>query len=1061
VLASGFFGLLRLAHAGEDVPGSQKAGASTLTQAEGLRIPSYRNGSLRVELVAAQAEGEVGAAAQLGAVIIRVFEPAEPGDEKRVGPPHLAYRITAKEGEYRFRTGRAELRGDVKVVQFATGGAVKPGTVLSTLRCERAIWKSAEGQLLSESDLHIQRTNGEVLRGTGFVYTLASPDDTRAVRMEVLRDVYMSVRNLSVSTGGTSEGEADSGQATEIRCKGSARFDPEEGAVYFSENVDVVRRGDRMQSDRLRLVLGEAEETGATVVKQLHAKKNVRVTGTQRQAEGSGPATQFTARAEHVVYDAGENVILLKGTEDQLPSVHYGEYWIQDETIMLYRNSGVLTSVGQDREYGEAELHSALGSPGDGKDGSGKAAVTRIRYRERLHYDLGAGVARFAGGVTLKHPQLDLQSAALKVFTREGGSGDGAIRHVQRVVADDEVVIRTSDGRHATAAQAVFDTTAGTLTLTGPPDPVIRQTRQFRVSAPRITSFGPGGEEDATIGSLNTDGPGEMVFFVGSEAREQQAASRTMAWRPDEATRIRYSQSMSYQRSAHEARFDGDVVMSRGELVLESDRVRILLQELGSGRASRVTEHEADDGSELLSRAGLRIQRLVSRGSVQTHASGRHCASDRMVYDVDARTLTLYGNPDAGISARLWEEGGSSLSAQRIVEHQARHEVQADGPGRLTLTERVGLRRLPRSARIRFEGRFFYTAVPNKPATARFRRAVQMRWQDMTVTGDELDTALGESLDVGEALRAHQALGEHEEPGLLRRNLQSAVMHGNVVLSSGQSRRAYADRAEMAAQHAIVELSSEKNAELHDAQGLRLVAPRFVFIRNKALLRANGPGKLFLAAPAKQRSKEGGSTASSEGTVFDDRALPGTHPLDYRLHFGEQMVYSFTDRRIRFDGDVVLQHETVYGRCGQMEALLAADPGLHAEDPEAQPLTLRSAVCRESVFFRRLEPPKEGETLKDVLAAGADKDRPGHTAMVECQRALFDVEENTVTFLGKRPPVRIVEQYVSPSQRVQRTYYEHEKAVLYRETGDVDFPQGQRRWKSYPLPEDGPLRFPD
>lgn len=175
------------------------------------------------------------------------------------------------------------------------------------------------------------------------------------------------------------------------------------------------------------------------------------------------------------------------------------------------------------------------------------------------------------------------------------------------------------------------------------------------------------------------------------------------------------------------------------------------------------------------------------------------------------------------------------------------------------------------------------------------------------------------------------------------------------------------------------------------------------------------------------------------------------------------MIYDLSERRLLFERNVEIKQMTLYGRCERVEALMRVDDGRLTQDPDTQGLSLATIVCTNNVFLRHYEPPREGETLEDVIASGSSSNRTGTTVLVEAQEALFDVAANKVTFSGdKRKAARILEQNVTRRGRVTRTLYQNvDKAVLDQGSGDVSFPFSQRRPNILHLPGDGPLRFED
>jgi len=285
-------------------------------------------------------------------------------------------------------------------------------------------------------------------------------------------------------------------------------------------------------------------------------------------------------------------------------------------------------------------------------------------------------------------------------------------------------------------------------------------------------------------------------------------------------------------------------------------------------------------------------------------------------------------------------------------------------------------------------------------------------------------------------------------------------MTGAVKVESGGGRRATGDQAVLLQRNASLTLTGKDGAELIDQQGLRLLSPRFVLYRDKSLLLADGPGKLFIAGVAAAHARSGLGLGTAPVATDD---LPGSQKVDYSLTFGKRMIYSFTDRRLLFEEAVELRQLTLYGKCDKLEALLTVDESRRSEDPETQGLTLGSAICTGNVFFRRYEPPRDKESLEEVIRMGASTERLGHTALVWCEKSIFDVENRRVTFYDSpQSAVRILEQDVKAGEApVRRYFYDVERAILNGQTGDVSFPHGARNPKVKFLSGDGPLRLPE
>lgn len=1038
--------------------------ATTLDEFSNLRIPVRENGRLKFELLANKATTKDQGESKMEGVTIFVYDEAMKKDEeialekkedlKINEQPPLRFKVTSDYGSYSPETGIATLEQNVVVLRYIDllpeGSDVPLRVPEAKLMCNKADWSNKTQTLTSNGKVTVIRDK-DLLEGMNLTYYLLDKDDKNSARIILEKNVKMLISPSNGENKKEAAPQPAEPKMIKVTCKGKAIYKLNPDTVFFSENVLVVRGEDEMESDNLMVKLRSKSVQNQSQVNKLYAKGNVSIIGGATETQ-HGKDSGYKAFGEEAVYDDFTGLIVLTGSTHKMPEVRYGEDLISDETINIDKKTGKLVAIGKDREFGLAHLKARLNAPTlQGKSSStGDAAEeTLVTYKKRLEYDRTKGTAEFIGGVTLKRSDFVLNSESLLVQAPEGADlgkkGPDNSLGVRKVTARGNVKITTEDKRTALAQTAVFDTLGQTMTLSGPPDPVVIEPGKSNVRSARITSIRitDPTNKNKEYNIVRAEGPGEAVFY---ESNKKQRTSKNEL---EDATRIRYAEKMVYDEANRKAVFTEDVILTRGELVLHAGQLDVLMD----------NKKQVNDASKLEKEVGLKIERLIARNKVRMHAEGKHSSSDRLIYDIKDKSVTLLG--DGVTRARVWEKRGSSLSAERIVDYQDKHRIECDGPGELTLAEMDERGVISRSARIGFKGRLIYSTVPGKPARAQFYRGVQLRWQDMSVYGDALLTELSRADDVGQKIRQQKALDETGDQELLKTNINSALMTGNVKVNS-IGRVASGDKAIMLRDNSSVTLSAAENAELRDLKGVLLKAPKFVLYHRDNVVRADGPGTLYIAASAAERAGRQHMGKISGGDAEETELAPGMHPLDYILKYQGQMVYNLLKRRMVFNQNVEIIQQTLYGRCDQLEALLAIDQTRKYKNPENQGLTLVSTECKGNVFFRRFEPPRRNESLEAVLDQGSSTNRPGTTVLVKCESALYDIVRNKITFTDLENGVKILEQVVSRRGRASRTLYHNmDKAILDRRSGDVTFPIGKRRPQVEHKAVEGPLRFDD
>ncbi|MHC4883649.1 MAG: LptA/OstA family protein [Planctomycetota bacterium] len=1029
--------------------GASQAGESTREEFQGLRLPVYREGELTYELRSKTgSKNDQSGLAKLFGVTILAYDSTQTADTPEGAadlvntPPPLKYRITSERGTY--NNGTATLSGNVLVESFGSGKDKSGSPVRvpeATIRCNSATWSHANQTLSCQGRIRMTR-GGDILEGTDLFYQIVKAGAAESSEIKILRDVTMTIHSMDEqpedpNAAGTANKQAQR-EPTIVSCAGVALYQETNGTIFFNREVEVHRPSDgvKMFSNKLKVTM-ETDAQNKTRVSQLHATQQVRIIGFPKGAKASSQAATYQAKGSDAVYSSKDGLLILKGSAEAKPVVTYGQDLIQDDHIIFKLSTGVLTAEGSKESFGIAELQGTQRAP------KGTAPiVTHIRYRDQLIYNRTGGVATFKGQVNLKRGAFQLDCDSLEVKTPSKLlKGEKEKIDVRRVTARGSVRIRTEDGRRATAEEAVFDTVGNVLQLSGPPAPIVEQPDRSRVRADRIFSFRVPvpGKPNRFTNRVKGDGKGQAVFFGNTVADPDNPDA------PSDSTRIVYTKGMDYDEAKRTAQFNGNVVLTRGDLVLRAGRLEVELEPRQEGPKTSPTE------------AGkLTIARLVARGGVEMHMGGRHTSSDRLIYDVKKKLMTLLS--DGVEKAKVWENRGSSLAAQRIVDYQTTHTIEADGPGVLNMVEPDPHGGVGKTARISFEGRCVYEAKPKKPATAVFHRRVVLRWQDMTVYGNRLDTELEHAPNISATLKTNQKVGDSSDPGnLLQHGLKLATMSGDVRIESPE-RSAKAEKAIVDKQNNSISLSGPKGAQLLDERGIRLRSKSFVLYRRDETVKALGPGTLFISAGATDRLK-----SAIPGMETDSKpreaVLPGKHPMDYILNFKGEMVYSLFKRRIVFYQEVELQQAALYARCDQMEALLISDKGSRHGSAGTEGVTLTSAEMIGNVFIRRYEPPKGAETLEEVLQAGSSTTRPGTTVLVDCDHAMYDVPRNRLIFSSKERGVRILEQIVRRGRAQRRYYHDMDKAIFDRNRGEIRFPFGLRRPKIQMLPIEGPLRF--
>jgi len=597
-------------------------------------------------------------------------------------------------------------------------------------------------------------------------------------------------------------------------------------------------------------------------------------------------------------------------------------------------------------------------------------------------------------------------------------------RGIKRLRA--ERAVRFSEGeRQGVANIAEVDAGQRQVVLLGPPAPHIIHPKRSRLQASRLEIRQV--EMDAANHPLSTirgEGPCCFVFLPANAPGA--AAGDDIAVLP-EAITIRCSGAMLYDEPNRMAHFAEDVVASTEAVadawVLRSEKLDIMLEEK--------TESETSERR-------WPMRRISAAGNATLHWGRRHGKADQIIRDWALGVITMHGT--AGAPAEVWQEGGNSFRAPRIVATVEGETIRADGPGELGLPDNEGLPQ----AKVSYAGDAVYRSFPNGTSKAFFRRNVVLQRGDLSVRGDEMEVDLEQ-----EAEADPRAAGGGAETALpdLPHRLRRAVVRGRVVVVRGQrTAKGAVGELLVRATGDVINLKGtpREKVEVMDSEGVRLLAPAITVAQASGVVTAEGPGELRVT-----------SIEPLRGVAGHTAVRGGRRPVDYLLQYDGQLLYNQLARKVKFFDNVRLKEENLEGRCDRLEMTLADEPGLAGGEAGVQVRTIESYG---DARFKRFEPAKTPAERK------ADPfDREGRTVFTKSTAAIYDALARKLRIAGGPPPPMALQQTVSIDDdgQIKRTRMQlaaDEYIELDVDKGDVKaFPKPKFRYQ----PAAGPLRFED
>jgi lipopolysaccharide export system protein LptA len=138
------------------------------------------------------------------------------------------------------------------------------------------------------------------------------------------------------------------------------------------------------------------------------------------------------------------------------------------------------------------------------------------------------------------------------------------------------------------------------------------------------------------------------------------------------------SRSMTVKNLDHRIIFERDVVVKKGDMDLQADRVEVILSASPNEAAEHVLSALPGAGGAML--AEDNVERIEANGRVKVMQGGKTVTADQAVYHSANETIVLTGRPET------WEDGyriqGSRitilLKEQRSVVEESRVVIYPD-----------------------------------------------------------------------------------------------------------------------------------------------------------------------------------------------------------------------------------------------------------------------------------------------------------------------------------------------------------------------------------------------
>jgi len=511
-------------------------------------------------------------------------------------------------------------------------------------------------------------------------------------------DVRVTVTGLDIGLARGSKAAAD---AMQITCSGNLEYDRNTRTVTFYDDVVLTQDRRELHADRLEIMLERNQEGRMHIARALASGREGRgititepgpdgeevgrtLTGTTAEyisATGrlaiSGPVEarsgdqrvsgdlmvlETTAKvttvtgsparavagselleAESIVLDESETPALIIARGDPARA-HRGSSTLVAPELRLEQASGALDVPGPGELHWEsrkaADEAVANGDSSDESEESEPEQTINAVWTGSMHYE--GRTATFEGSVHTRRGATELWADRMEVrFDESGGA-------IEQLSAWGEVRVVDLPQR-IKAAELQMDAVANTITAIGTTDaPAETWIDKDMIQAPTI-------HIDHENGNASTDGPGRLIYHPAAGDRDS----------PFEVT---WQKSMTYDADAGVASFEEHVKSVRGGTAIESDHLNLSILSTGgqAGLGSPVRISGATAWGN------VRVTQPLAKGSAIRRGSG-----DRLLWDADAQTTTLTGDP-----ARLWQ-GRNVIISSRLTLDEKENVVVGPGAGRL------------------------------------------------------------------------------------------------------------------------------------------------------------------------------------------------------------------------------------------------------------------------------------------------------------------------------------------------------------------------------------------
>lgn len=1020
---------------------------------EKVRFRLFRNGHFLSEIIAEKANAsqldKQDPRVDMEGVVIEIYDSAPvAGSEDK---PPLKARITSDKGTYmraldpesRQMQEIAILRGHVVVCRYLrTANPGEKPELESTVLCDEAKWNNSTGVLNGTGNVTMFREDGTLrLTGVGMIYEIdkgqkekvdldQKADDLGGI-LEIQRSVRMEIQQRKL------DGKPDKNSLTVVTSQGPGRYDLDQREMFFTKEVAVQRNNMQILCDKLKVLLAE-KDAASQKFREMFAESaptgmvDIRGRGNPNDPNANNIG-EWRAKARYARYqeEAGE-LLLTDDRPDFLPLAQLENHLIRNTTILFFIREERLFATGVN---GETILNSEEATVKDRP----KDDKIVIRYKDKLIFDQKKSVAQFTGDVRLTSSGLQMDSEKLVVDfipSEKTGTSDTPSMNagrVSKVTASDNVRLLYQQRR---ARCAVLEIDPNLDRAASPDSQGYLLVDQFRMTGTPLPEIElPGGgyfqsrhivttrfrklTSDKKIVRINATGPGSGLFGGSTDTNHNPTIPNS------DATTIRYSDRMLYDEVTDTVDFTGDVTATKGDQVLRSDRLMLWLASVGGSQEKK------------------EIKQLRAIGNASMHWGLHHCEAD-----IVDRRISLNGNKEndyviltgkADHTAKIWEENGASFQGNNIRAASDGSWVRSQGGGELSMLDRDTNER----AMVLYSGEAYYAVQPNSDSYAIFTKNVIMKRGDMTVTGDRMraDMVLVKNQSVGEApdLAALSTAGA--STATLPRRLKRVIVDGNVVIKQGK-RTAYGSRGQVDVNDdgdvMLLEGDTKRKAEVTDNSGFKLFAPRIMVKEVAGIITAAGPGEVRITG-----------TSSAQDANVDAAGLGGVSGRDsYTITYKGKLLYNMLLRKIRFEDDVRMMQDTLYGTCKTLTVYLnkSAETG-----GEEAPMQVETAEAAGDVRFTRLPEPPNGRDPYSL---------PGNTVLTRSEEVLYKADEGLILLTSSNPqqdPAILMQENMG-GQRSRRIVSDTRIWVFTR-TGD--FKTSAVRFKTESLPTNGPMRFPD